>query len=80
MMKMRPIKAIEVKPGEPTVLKPGGLHVMLIDLKKPLVAGQTFPLRLRFEKAGEIPVEVTVRKTGAGEGAEHLHHGDKKTQ
>jgi copper(I)-binding protein len=80
MMKMRPIKAIEVKPDEPTVLKPGGLHVMLIDLKKPLVAGQTFPLRLRFEKAGEIPVEVTVRRTGAGEGAELPHHGDSKAQ
>jgi copper(I)-binding protein len=45
-----------------------------------LVAGQTFPLRLRFEKAGELPVEVTVRKMAAGEGAEHPHHGDKKVQ
>lgn len=62
-MKMRPVAAIEVKPGEPTVLKPGGLHIMLIDLKQPLVAGQHFPLTLNFEKAGKIPVEVTVTKT-----------------
>jgi copper(I)-binding protein len=80
VMKMRPIEVIEVNPGEPTVLRPGGLHIMLIGLKKPLVAGQTFPLRLRFEKAGELPVEVTVRKMAAGEGAEHPHHGDKKVQ
>ena len=80
MMKMRQIKAIEVNPGKPTALGPGGLHIMLIDLKKPLVAGQTFPLRLRFEKAGEIPVEVTVRKMDLGEGAEHSHHHDNKAQ
>lgn len=80
VMKMRPIKAIEVNPGEPAVLRPGGLHVMLIGLKKPLVGGQTFPLRLRFEKAGEIPVEVTVRKMDPGEGAEHSHHHDDKAQ
>ena len=78
VMKMRPIEAIEVNPGEPTALRPSGLHIMLIGLKKPLVAGQTFPLRLRFEKAGEIPVEVTVRKMGPGEGAEHSHHHDNK--
>lgn len=80
MMKMRPIKTIEVNPGEPAVLKPGGLHIMLIGLKKPLVADQTFPLRLRFEKAGEIPVEVKVSKMGPGEGAEQSHHKDHKAQ
>ncbi len=80
MMKMRPIKAIEVKPGKPATLKPGGLHIMLIGLKKPLIAGQTFPLRLRFEKAGEIPVDVTVRKTGPEESAESAHHHDGKAQ
>ncbi len=80
VMKMRPIKAIEVNPGEPAVFRPGGLHIMLIGLKKPLVAGQTFPLRLRFEKAGEMLVEVKVRTMGPGEGAEHLHHKDHKAQ
>jgi len=71
MMKMRPIEAIEVNPGEPTVLIPGGLHIMLIGLKKPLVAGETFPLRLRFEKAGELPVEVTVRNMVEEEGVQY---------
>jgi periplasmic copper chaperone A len=61
VMKMRKVDAIEVVPGEPTVLRPGGLHIMLIGLKKPLVAGQVFSLTLRFEKAGEMPVRVTVR-------------------
>ncbi len=58
---MRPVDAIEVAPGSPTVLQPGGLHVMLIDLKEPLKAGQKFPVTLTFEKAGAISVEVAVQ-------------------
>ena len=64
MMKMRRLDAMEILPGTPAVLQPGGVHIMLIGLKQPLVAGQTFPLRLRFERAGEITVEVSIRKYG----------------
>ena len=60
-MKMSQVGAIEVARSEPTVLRPGGLHIMLIGLKKPMAAGQTFPLTLRFEKAGETSIQVTVR-------------------
>ncbi|MDS4031517.1 MAG: copper chaperone PCu(A)C [Candidatus Contendobacter sp.] len=80
VMKMRPIKAIEVNPGEPAALRPGGLHIMLIGLKKPLAAGENFPLRLRFEKAGEIPVEVKVRKMESEDSAQQSHHPDHKAQ
>ncbi len=75
VMKMRKVDAIEVAPGEPTKLKPGGLHVMLIGLKQPLAAGQTFPLTLKFEKAGETSVQVTVRDKDAGVMPDsHAHH------
>ena len=79
MMKMRPVEAIEVKPGEPAVLEPGGLHIMLIGLKQPLVEGQRFKLLLNFEKAGKVPVEVQVTKTdpaheGHKEHKEHTEH------
>lgn len=47
------------------VLKPGGYHVMLIGLKKPLTAGEKFPLTLTFEKAGNISLTVPVQATGA---------------
>jgi hypothetical protein len=60
VMKMRPVEAIEVKPGESVVLKPGGLHIMLVELKQPLVEGQRFKLLLNFEQAGKIPVDVHV--------------------
>ncbi len=65
VMRMRPVNAIEVKPGEPAVLRPGGLHLMLIDLSRPLRAGETVPLTLRFENAGEIPVELAIQPAGA---------------
>lgn len=73
MMKMRPVEAIDVNPGRPTVLQPGGLHIMLIGLERPLTAGQTFTLELQFEKAGVIPVEVTVIKDSLMSGHESRH-------
>ncbi|HXP75485.1 MAG TPA: copper chaperone PCu(A)C [Stellaceae bacterium] len=65
IMRMRPIEALDVKPGTPTVLKPGGYHVMLMDLKAPLVAGQSFTVSLTFEKAGKVDVTAVVEKVGA---------------
>lgn len=65
VMRMRPVKAIEVNVGEPAVLKPGGLHVMLIGLKAPLKEGEKFPLTLTFTKAGTTTVDVAVQSAGA---------------
>lgn len=65
IMKMRPVRAIEVHPGTPSVLKPGGLHVMLMGLRAPLEEGTTFRLTLTFETAGSVEVEVVVEKIGA---------------
>lgn len=79
VMRMRPVAAIEVNPGEPAVLRPGGLHIMLIDLQRPLRAGETIPLTLRFETAGEVTVQVPVQPAGAAGpgmpqgGARHGH-------
>lgn len=65
VMKMRRVEAVEINPGEPTVLRPGGLHVMLMGLRAPLVKGQKFALTLTFEKAGAIEVDVPVLGVGA---------------
>jgi hypothetical protein len=75
IMRMRPVKAVEVNPGEPTVMKPGGLHVMLMGLKAPLKEGAAFPLTLTFEKAGAIEVRVMVMKVGS---MGHDKHDGKK--
>jgi copper(I)-binding protein len=65
VMRMRPVAAVEIAPGQATVLEPGGLHVMLIGLHSPLAPGQRFPLTLSFESAGDIEVEVAVHAPGA---------------
>lgn len=66
VMEMRPLAdGLPVPAGGSVVLKPGSYHVMLIGLKKPLTAGETFPLTLTFEKAGNISVTVPVQAMGA---------------
>jgi len=65
VMKMRPVASTEVKPGAPLTLKPGGYHLMLMDLTQPLKEGDHFPLVLDFAKAGKVETEVKVEKAGA---------------
>ena len=74
IMRMRDVKAVEINPGEPTVLKPGGLHIMLERLTAPLREKDRFPLTLIFEKVGRIDVEVAVEGVGATD-AGHDAHG-----
>ena len=59
-MAMTYVDAIDVPAGDTVSLNPAGLHVWLEDLKQPLRAGQSFPLVLNFEKAGERQVAVSV--------------------
>lgn len=75
--KMRSVQAIEVSPGEPTVLQPGGLHIMLMGLKARLIAGEKFPLTLTFERAGAVTVEVMIEAptTGGGGAGGDGHDG-----
>jgi copper(I)-binding protein len=64
VMKMRAIAAVDVPPHATTALKPGGYHVMLLDLKRPLAAGETIPLTLTFEKTGVVEVPMRVEPAG----------------
>lgn len=73
VMKMRQVEAIEVPAGSDVALQPGGIHIMLIGLKAPLVEGERFPLTLRFAEAGEIVVEFAVEAIG-GMGTSGEHH------
>lgn len=65
VMRMRGVAVIDIPAGEPVALKPGGFHIMLEGLTQPLQEGQTFPLTLSFEKAGDRQVTVTVMKAGS---------------
>lgn len=68
IMKMHRVDAIEVAPGAPAELAPGGQHIMLIGLDAPLEEGTTVPLTLTFEKAGDITLDVPVSKKVAAHG------------
>ncbi|MGO8738931.1 copper chaperone PCu(A)C [Rhodoblastus sp.] len=74
VMKMREITGGLAIPANGSVaLKPGGYHVMLIGLKKPLKAGETVQLTLTFEKAGKVAVSAPVKDMKAGHaGMEHM--------
>ena len=65
VMKMRDVTAIDLPPGKPVTLKPGGLHVMMMGLTHPLQPGQSVPLTLQFDRAGAREVSVAVGKVGA---------------
>ena len=76
VMKMRPVDAgIEIKPGQTVELKPGGFHVMFVGLKKPFVQGDHIKATLKFEKAGDVPVDFTVEGIGAQTGGMQMPHG-----
>jgi copper(I)-binding protein len=64
-MKMRPVKEVKVPANGHVRFASGGLHVMLVDLKQPLVAGQRFPLKLNFKVLGTINQEVVVKGINA---------------
>lgn len=77
--RMREVPAIELPANSTVELQPGGLHLMFIDLERPLQAGTRFPLTLLLENAGEVQLEVEVRAEGGGRamqhGAPHGAHG-----
>jgi copper(I)-binding protein len=67
VMEMREIPdGLAVPANGSVALKPGGYHVMLIGLKRPLSAGEPVQLTLTFEKAGKVGVSAPVRDMKAG--------------
>jgi len=60
--RMREVAVLHVAPGERVEFAPGGMHLMLMGLKKPLVEGQKFDLEFLFEVAGPRKVKVAVKK------------------
>lgn len=75
VMKMRPVPAIDIKAKGEAVLKPGGLHVMMIDLKAPMKEGDIVPITLTFDDGSAKKVDAkVVRPMAAGMPmSEHKH-------
>jgi copper(I)-binding protein len=69
VMRMRQVKDIPVPAGGAVELKPGGMHLMFMNIKSPLAAGETVPVKLKFAKAGEVEVKMPVNAMGQHGGA-----------
>jgi periplasmic copper chaperone A len=72
VMRMRPVDAIALPPGQTVRLEPGGLHLMLIGLARPLARGESVPVTLRFERSGSVEIRLAVEAAGA-RGPAHRH-------
>lgn len=77
-MRMRAVDVVDLPPRQTVELKPGGYHLMLMDLKQPLAKGSSVPLTLRFEDAKGVKSSLEVNvpvMTGAAmpAGGEHKH-------
>lgn len=62
IMKMRQVPAIEIKAGGEALLQPGGLHIMLIDLKAPMQEGANIPITLGFDDGSSKQVDAKVMR------------------
>jgi len=65
VMKMRERPDFEVPARQRLVLQPGGSHLMIVGLRKPFTKGDRIPLTLRFERAGELVIELEVQPAGS---------------
>lgn len=74
IMRMRELeKGLEIPPGATVALKPGGFHIMFMELKGPLAKGAKIPVTLVFEKAGSIDVDFLVQDVGAAQPGHDKH-------
>jgi copper(I)-binding protein len=71
VMKMRQVQDITVPAGGSVELKPGGLHLMFMNIKAPLTAGETIPVKLKFAKAGEVEMKMPVNAMGNSGAIKH---------
>ncbi len=82
MMRMRQVDFIDVPADDMVTLEPGGLHIMFFELEKVPLLGESFPVVLTFEKAGDITVNFSVedalqshdKRTTTDEAHDHHHH------
>lgn len=65
LLRMQPAGDVDIPPGESVTLAPGGLHVMLMKLRRPLVSGSEFSLLLRFSNGERVELTVPVMGPGS---------------
>ena len=74
VMRMREVKAIDLPKGKTVSLKPDDFHIMLMNLKQPIIAGEMIPLALVIESGGkQQTVELKAEARAAAGGMQHSH-------
>ena len=76
VMRMRELKALDLPKGQSVSLEPGGYHIMLMNLKRPIAVGESIPLTLTIESGGKrqtVNVKASARAPGTG-AMPHGHH------
>ncbi len=77
VMRMREVKALDLPKGKTVALEPGGYHIMLMNLAKPIAAGDRVPLSLVIESGGArqtVEVQAEARAPGRTAPAQHHSH------
>lgn len=81
VMRMQPLKkGLTISAGKVVELKPHSYHLMLEKLVKPLKAGESIPLRLEFEGADAMDVELNVESLDADMGQKEMDHSGHKME
>ena len=70
VMQMRVVERLSIPAGQSIELAPNGRHLMFYGVTQPFAVGETIPVRLTFEHAGDVDVSLPVRRPGAAS-AEH---------
>jgi len=73
IFRMREVRSYDIPANGSLELKPGGGHLMFVNIKAPLKEGDKVPATLRFERAGEMKVEFHVGSLGAAAPRAHSH-------
>jgi copper(I)-binding protein len=75
MMKMSPVEGgVEVPAGGSVTLAPAGLHIMFVEPHAPFKQGECVAVTLKFEKAGDLPVQLVVGPVGADSAPMEMEH------
>lgn len=74
VMKMREVPGYDIPASGAFELKPGGAHLMFMDIRRPFKEGEKVPVKLKFEKAGEVEAEFHVGRISGGAPAAHHKH------
>jgi len=74
IFKMREVKGYDIPAQGSFELKPGGAHLMLVNIKAPFKEGERIPLVLKFARAGEVRTELQVQAIGGSAPMQHMGH------